>query len=572
MRLVFVRILSVILDIILAFLVGSAVMFVCNGRAYMSSVTELVHFEIEDLELGEGLRVRVGMSQGGRGSITTEGGGVIRGVFEGATGNYDIVLGYGVRSGSRYSVVFSSGDSVVNYEAVGSDLHRLWDTVGRDIELVNGSEFSLQVQNHGEKGAELDFLTFVPSASAAYRPNGPERSYRWRYFFNAIDYDDMNVHLSFLKVIPAYFLISVVFLTFLSATPGMYLLGLRVVGPRSPSFGSAIRRASGNILTLGLGLLLAPWRSLGRTFADVLSLSQVLPVSRIKFGFGMAVDFDSVIKPFAPEVSVAQKLAAGLLDVLIIVAINALVLSALDRASSIDAQIIEIENFSVNRGWVDPSWRASGFAYAHWNSPWVGEFRHIYQGEQGIFDIMLHFSTYHSNSKYLEVEAGGKRSKFLFEEPSLLERTMLLLDAVELNRSDPIALRLAGDRWKLDYLELRPSREYGFLHMDYTKVVDRWLDSLGIGRDTLGFTSLLCLVLYPCYWTVLMGRFGLTIGSFIVGFGVRDLPSLLPLGFVRACLLFSEGLLRSVFNVMKLFGGWSVEKEKASERVEFYYL
>lgn len=382
----------------------------------------------------------------------------------------------------------------------------------------------------------------------------------------------MNVHLSFLKVIPSYFLISIVFLTFLAGTPGMYLMGLRIVGTRSPSFGSAVRRALGNILTLGFGIIFSGWRSSGRTFGDVLSLSQVLPVSQIKFGFGMAVDFESVVKPSAPVVGTAQKLAAGVLDILIIASINGVVLYALDRVHSSGRQIVEVEDFSVNRGWVDPSWRASGFAESNWHSPWIAEFKHVYRGAPGVFDILLNFSNYYTDSKYLEVESAGQRSKFIFDEPSKLRRTMPVLHAVELSDRDVITLRLGGFQWSLDYLELRPFRVSSFVHMDYTPVTDAWLDGLGIGGATIGFTLLLCLTLFPCYWVLLVGIFGMTWGSFLVGFAVRDVGSMLPPGIVRAWFLLVESLIRTTLDLVNFFWGWSNEYDNTLERVEFYYL
>lgn len=153
-----------------------------NLPAFLSSLGEIITYEIEDLQLVDGARVRQDTSHSGRGTVVMDATGVVQGIFGGQSGRYDIVLGYRVGARSRYSVIFSADDTNIKYQAGGSHRHNLWDTIGRDVELVNGTNFDLQVSNHHEGVAELDFITFVPERSPAYRPNGPEQYYRWRYF------------------------------------------------------------------------------------------------------------------------------------------------------------------------------------------------------------------------------------------------------------------------------------------------------------------------------------------------------------------------------------------------------
>ena len=193
------RFLAALIDFAVAGVIAFSCCFLFNLRPFLASQFEVHRVEVESFAL-ERFRVDGPVVPSSGSLIGGTLNGRAQGRFDWPSGKYDIVLGFIYPKSLKASIRLVVSDAVIEYPLTGFPAVMAWDTVARAVDIRQGDSIEITLESTGTGLAAIDFIDFIPVGSSAYRPNGSERSYNFGYFYKAACYDDMNIHISFLKI------------------------------------------------------------------------------------------------------------------------------------------------------------------------------------------------------------------------------------------------------------------------------------------------------------------------------------------------------------------------------------
>lgn len=161
-----------------------------------------------------GFRSRENRFASGETLISTSEKGRAKGVFPGVTGRYDIILSfYDAGSSIPGSIELVIGNQTIKH-SFNSNIDALsCQTIGENVHVLENSNIEVRGIATDSEVISIDYIDFIPSGSLAFHSKDPERAYVFRNFYKAIYYDDMNTHLSLIKLPFFKAILSLIFLS-----------------------------------------------------------------------------------------------------------------------------------------------------------------------------------------------------------------------------------------------------------------------------------------------------------------------------------------------------------------------
>jgi len=531
----YLRFIAVCIDFCIAGVIAFSCSFIYHLRPFIASQRDVYRVEVEYLTL-EGFRVD-GPVYASSGSLI---GGTLKGKaqgkFDAPSGRYDIVPGFSYPKSLDASIKLVVGDTVVDYPLTGIPEVMAWDTVARAVEVKRGDSIEIMLESVGTGLVAIDYIDFVPEGSAAYRPNGSERSYNFGHFYKAIGYDDMNVHISFLKIILFQMLLYVLYLSWFAYSPGMFLTGLRVTGLSPPSLRKAVLRQLGNILTVltgGFGLLTMLLSSRRQSWGDILSRSYVVTKGMIdcsgnQKGTGSSHTGKAGCGEGAGPPLEARALALccdTLLAVFIVVCITIVVRWTDFREQIIEPTRLEVEDFEIKGSIIYPSIHASSWVSVFWRDARVSDLHTTFNGPDGQYDARIRIHPAEIFPTAVGMQFGQHQEAELLATPKSFAWEILVVPNVHLAPGDTIRIKARAYVF-LDYIELTPHRNpVSYLRYYNDGAIIRHfipgLDTPNVTRSQLFRVGAMYVFgVWLCH-IVLFGVLGFTPGSLLVGYGMR---------------------------------------------------
>jgi hypothetical protein len=469
-------------------------MGVWNAPSLWASMTETIRIEAEQFEGTNYSKLAMSHASGGEVRRTPR-QGTLNSKFEGPSGVYDVILGMWDRRIGDSKLDFQIGHhsfSTTMSDGEDAFVHKI---VQRKIEVTNGDRILITAYADKSDMATIDFVEFVPEGSIAFRPNGTERTYPYGHLLKAIDYDEMNVHISLLKAPIALVLLQLISFSFVPWTPGMILLDLRAASAiHPPGIKFAVLRLLGNLFSLIF---------LGNSISVFASAS------------GSLGSFN--------EVPWEHRLCATCLDIFFLLTLvgASFGLYHFDEMKLylFDTIRIEAESLDLDGFRAIPSIWNSSLSYI--NNPGglnIAYAKGQFSGPPGDYRVVVTLSGNDNKDHQLKIGDYSQTAEIDLEK-GLFRRFPFFMN-IPVSTGDPIELSIRGSGHKVDSIDFIPTKlPNTYWYEENVFRGGKLLDVIGSLSPQTGAYYIVILILsYVLYYSLCIGHTTYTIGSFLVGY------------------------------------------------------
>lgn len=537
------RFFSLVIDLAIGAIWGFLAMGIWNASSLWASLTETIRIEAEQFEASNYAKLTMSHASGGQVRRTPR-QGTLRTTFEGPTGHYDVILGMWDRRIGDSKLDFQVGQHAFSASMNDGEDAFVHKIVQRRLEITTGDKIVITAHADKSDMATIDYLEFVPDKSIAFRPNGTERTYPYGHLLKAIDYDEMNVHISLLKAPLALVLIQIIFFSFVPWTPGMFLLDLRAASAiHPPGIKFASLRLLGNLFSLiflGLGWIWPLFATYRQSWADILSHSFIITRSMGNPGIFEHSDSISVFASASgslgsfSEVPWEHRLCATCIDIflslsLVITSFGLYHYENIERfifyTVRIEAESLKLDGFRA----IPSIWNSSLSYITNPGGINVAHASGKFPGPSGNYRVIENLHGKDNRDHKLKI---GKYSQLaeIDLQDGMFRRFPFFMN-IPISTGDPIEMYVQASGHKIDSIDFIPTTNgYNYWFEDNVFRGGLLLDALGALDPERAVLYLAILMLsYLIYCTLSLGKTAYTIGSFLVGYklvesGTRHTP------------------------------------------------
>lgn len=526
------RFFSLVVDLAIGAIWSFLAMGVWNAPSLWASMTETIRIEAEQFEGTNYSKLAMSHASGGEVRRTPR-QGTLNSKFEGPSSVYDVILGMWDRRIGDSKLDFQIGHhsfSTTMSDGEDAFVHKI---VQRKIEVTNGDRILITAYADKSDMATIDFVEFVPEGSIAFRPNGTERTYPYGHLLKAIDYDEMNVHISLLKAPIALVLLQLISFSFVPWTPGRILLDLRAASAiHPPGIKFAVLRLLGNLFSLiflGIGWIWPLFSTYKQSWADILSHSFIITRSMGNPGIFEHSDSISVFASASGslgsfnEVPWEHRLCATCLDILFLLTLvgASFGLYHFDEMKLylFDTIRIEAESLDLDGFRAIPSIWNSSLSYI--NNPGglnIAYAKGQFSGPPGDYRVVVTLSGNDNKDHQLKIGDYSQTAEIDLEK-GLFRRFPFFMN-IPVSTGDPIELSIRGSGHKVDSIDFIPTKlPNTYWYEENVFRGGKLLDVIGSLSPQTGAYYIVILILsYVLYYSLCIGHTTYTIGSFLVGY------------------------------------------------------
>ena len=557
------RFMCLVVDFALALVLSLVVFFIWNIRPFVAQWSDVIRFTADDFTLHD-WSIVVEPEKWGSKVISTVGSGTAQIEFQGNPGNYDLVMAYRSHKSIESKIRILAGTSSMERSFARESKNPVAELFFRDLELKKGDSIIIESSLLQSNKFTVGYVDLIPSNSSAFRPKGVESHHSFNAFYKAIFYDDMNVHLSAIRIPFFYLILCFVVLSVRRFTPGGYLLGLRVVNSSGrPDVFSSFRRILGHILSacfLGLGWVWPLFNAYRQSWADILSESFVVPQELVKPGiFAHSTKTNIFASSLArlgsfTRVPFNYRLVAAIFDfwlLLIGICLYVSFSNSSEWMPLVTPNIrLEIEDLNLIRLRNEPSLWSSGSEVRMKSNELKSSARTKFQGPTGIYDVAL---SARGAAGLIRLSVGENTVR-TYRFNNYVHLLAPLMQGIEVKHGEEVHLKVLSSGINMDYLEFKPAAGKGY----YSWVTGRhylyFFEQLGL-RYNMGGVFLSACFCWLIFYTICLRVLGTTPGGVLLGIRLKERPTsmLLPL---RRLLVFA---LVPLFLVLKCFRRLDIE-------------